>query len=311
MIFTQAQINDMISILKKHELIFIASQLGLDFLTPVDKAILLAAGINVDDYKNAQGVIEHAFLFGILAEAIGDKRAKGMNYKQFQQFLKSKNFIPLTDEEELALDNVKQRAYTDITNLGNRMAGAFRNVVLKNNQEQLLLAQKIVRDKTVKAVELRQGATKLASELGHAAEDWSTDWLRVAYYLLHEAHNTGRAQSILKNEGEDAEVYFDVFEGACRKCKELYLKDPDDPESEPIIFKLKDLIENGNNIGRKQADWLPTIGPIHPYCRCILNKVPKGFAWDKEMRAFTKPIKIVPTNPKLRNIKYNIKVTKG
>ena len=191
------------------------------------------------------------------------------------------------------------------------MAGAFRNVVLKNNQEQLLLAQKIVRDKTVKAVELRHGATKLASELGHAADDWSTDWLRVAYYLLHEAYNTGRAQSILKNNGEDAEVYFDVFEGACKKCKELYLKDPDDPDSEPIVFKLKDLIANGNNIGRKQADWLPTIGPIHAYCRCLLNRKPSGFAWDKEMRSFTKPIKKVSTNPKLKNVKLNIKVTKG
>ena len=131
-----------------------------------------------------------------------------MNYKQFQKFLKSKNFIPLTEEEELALQNVKQRAYTDITNLSNRMAGAFRNVVLKNNQEQLLLAQKIVRDKAVTAIELRQGATKLAQELADAAQSWDTDWLRVAYYILHEAYNTGRSQSILKNNGADAEVYF-------------------------------------------------------------------------------------------------------
>lgn len=266
MIFTASQISDMLSILKKYELMFIANQLGTDFLTAADKAILLAAGIDVDQFKNAQGIIEHAFLFGILAEAIGDARAKKMNYKQFQKFLKSKNFIPLTEEEELALQNVKQRAYTDITNLSNRMAGAFRNVVLKNNQEQLLLAQKIVRDKAVTAIELRQGATKLAQELADAAQSWDTDWLRVAYYILHEAYNTGRSQSILKNNGADAEVYFDVFPKACKKCKELYLEDPDDENSSPKIFKLKDLIANGNNIGRKQADWLPTIGPIHPYC---------------------------------------------
>lgn len=266
MIFTASQISDMLSILKKYELMFIANQLGTDFLTAADKAILLAAGIDVDQFKNAQGIIEHAFLFGILAEAIGDARAKKMNYKQFQKFLKSKNFIPLTEEEELALQNVKQRAYTDITNLSNRMTGAFRNVVLKNNQEQLLLAQKIVRDKAVTAIELRQGATKLAQELADAAQSWDTDWLRVAYYILHEAYNTGRSQSILKNNGADAEVYFDVFPKACKKCKELYLEDPDDENSRPKIFKLKDLIANGNNIGRKQADWLPTIGPIHPYC---------------------------------------------
>lgn len=266
MIFTQGQIQDMLSILRKYELIFIGNQLGLDFLSAADKAILLAAGIDVDQFKNKQGIIEHAFLFGILAEAIGDARAKNMTYKQFQKFLKSGNFIPLTEEEEFALQNVKQRAYTDITNLANRMRGALSNVVLKNNQEQTLIAQKIVRDKTVKAIELRQGATALASSLGEVSQNWESDWLRVAYYLLHEAYNTGRAQSVLRQYGADAEIYFDVFPGACESCRELYLVNPEDPDSEPIVFKLKDLIANGNNIGRKKADWKPTIAPIHPYC---------------------------------------------
>ena len=52
MIFTQGQIQDMLSILKRYELIFIASQLGLDFLSQADKALLLAAGIDLDSYKN-------------------------------------------------------------------------------------------------------------------------------------------------------------------------------------------------------------------------------------------------------------------
>ena len=48
--------------------------------------MLLAAGIDLDSYKNKKGVIEHAFLFGILAEAIGDARAKKMNYNSFKKF---------------------------------------------------------------------------------------------------------------------------------------------------------------------------------------------------------------------------------
>ena len=98
MIFSQVQIQDMLSILKKHELVFIMNQLGTSYLSQSDKAILLAAGIDVDKYKNKQGVVEHAFLFGILADAIGDERAKKMSYAQFQRFLASKNFIPLTAE---------------------------------------------------------------------------------------------------------------------------------------------------------------------------------------------------------------------
>lgn len=310
MIFNQWQIHDMLSVLKRYELIFIAGQLGLDFLSQNDKDILKAAGIDLDKYKNKKGIIEYAFLFGILAEAIGDDRAKKMSYANFKKFLASGNFIPLTEEEEFALQTVKQRAYTDITNLGNRMRTSLSNSVLRNNQQQSLLVQKIIQKKTIKAVELRLGARGLAADLANASKDWEVDWLRIAYYLTHEAYNSGRAQSVLKEYGADAEVYFDVYPGACQRCKELYLIDPEDPDSEPIIFKLKDIIANGNNIGRKVKDWLPTISPTHPYCRCTINHKKAGFAWDEELRAFTKLIKKTSTNPKLRNVKLNIKVSK-
>ena len=106
----------------------------------------------------------------------------------------------------------------------------------------------------------------MASEIGHATGDWERDFLRIAYYVLHNAYNYGRARTIFRDYGEDAEVYFNVLKGACKHCMELYLTDPDDIESPPKIFKLKDVLANGNNIGRKVADWLPTISPIHPYC---------------------------------------------
>lgn len=300
----------MLSILKRYELIFIASHVGVDYLSQSDKAILIAAGINLDQYKNKKGIIEHAFLFGILAEAIGDARAKKMNYAQFQKFLASGNFIPLTEEEEFALQTVKNRAYTDITNLGNRMRNGLSNVVLRNNQQQSLLVQNMIRKKTVKAIELRVGARGLAADLAETSKDWEVDWLRIAYYLTHEAYNAGRAQSILKEYGSDSEVYFDAYPGACYRCKELYLTDPEDPDSEPIVFKLKDIIANGNNIGRKVKDWKPTISPTHPYCRCTINHKKPGFGWDSELRAFTKPIKKTTTNPKLKGVKLNIKVSK-
>ena len=266
MVFTQAQINDMLSILTRYQLTFILNQLGPTYLTAAEKALLLAAGIDVNKYVNKKGVIEHAFYFGILADAIGDDRAKKMDYPQFQKFLASKNYIPLTAEEEYALQQVKNRAYTDITNLGARMRSSLSNSVLRSNQQQSLVVQKMIRSKTIKAIELRSGARALAADLANTSQDWEVDWLRIAYYLTHEAYNAGRAQDILKNHGANAEVYFDVYEGACKRCKELYLEDPNDPDSKPIVFKLNDIIANGNNIGRKSADWKPTISPTHPYC---------------------------------------------
>ena len=310
MIFTYNQIQDLLSILKKHELIFILNQLGVNYLSQADKAILLASGIDIDKFKNKKGIVEHAFLFGILADAVGDDRAKNMSYPQFQKFIASKNFIPLTDEEEFALEQIKNRAYTDITNLGARMRNAVSNSVLRNNQQQSVIVQKMIRSKAIEAIKLRKGARALAADLANTSKDWEVDWLRIAYYLTHEAYNAGRAQSILREHGAESEVYFDVYPGACKKCKELYLKDPSDPDSEPIVYKLSEIIANGNNIGRKTADWLPTISPTHPYCRCTINHKKPGFAWDASVRAFTKPMKVQPKNPKLKGVKLNIKVTK-
>ena len=310
MIFNQAQIQDMLSILKRYELLFIAGQLGLDFLSQSDKDILIAAGVDLDKFKNKKGIVEHAFLFGILAEAIGDKRAQNMSYAQFKKFLASGNFIPLTEEEEFALQTLKNRAYTDITSLGSRMRTGLSNNILRNNQQQSVLVQQMIKQKAIKAAELRVGARGLAADLAETSKDWEVDWLRIAYYLTHEAFNSGRAQSILKNHGADAEVYFDVYEGACNHCRELLLTDPEDVNSEPIVFKLKDIIANGNNIGRKVAEWKATISPIHPYCRCTINYKKPGFAWNPDLRAFTTPIKKVSKNPKLKNVKLNIKVSK-
>lgn len=280
MIFSIAQINDIISILRRHQLVFIAEQLGLNYLSQADKDLLLAAGVDLAKYTNSQGIIEHAFLFGLLSEAIGDERSKDMTYDQFKKFLKSGNFIPLTEDEEFALEQLKNRAYTDLTSLGNRIATGTSNVIIRANQQQQNELQAIVKKKAINAVKQRQSATKLASELGHATEDWERDWLRIAYYIMHEAYNTGRAKSIFKAHGEDAEVWFTVLDNACEHCRRLYLKDPDDPDSEPIVFKLKDIIANGNNIGRKVADWKPTIAPIHPYCfNSLATKIYTSKGW--------------------------------
>ena len=83
MILSSAQINDIVAILQRHQLTFIAKQLGLNYLTPADRAILTAAGINLNTFTNSGGVVEHAYLFGLLSEALSDERVKKMNYKQF------------------------------------------------------------------------------------------------------------------------------------------------------------------------------------------------------------------------------------
>ena len=310
MIFNNNQIQDILGILKRWECIFVGKQLGYNYLSANEKALLLASGIDVNLYKNSQGIIDHAFYFGILSDALGSKRAKGLNYSQFTKFLGSGNFIPLTEQERFALEQIKNRAYNDIGGLGSRIRQGTSNIIVRGNQKNQFKIKALIKDKAAKAVELRKSGRTLAAELGEATKDWERDWLRIAYYLLHEAYNSGIAQSIVKNHGVDSEVYFDVYEGACKHCKELYLTDPEDPNSEPIVYVLDDVIANGNNIGRKAADYKATISPVHPYCRCTINHKQKGYLWDSGLRAFSIAPKYIAKNPRLQGVKLDIKVTK-
>lgn len=299
----------MLNLLDKSRLIFIAQQVGLNYLTPAEKFILTQAGVDLNKFTNSKGIIEHAFLFGILAEAIGDKRAKNMSYADFTKFLASGQFIPLTETEEFALEQIKGRAYTDITNLGNRMKNTLSNAALKNNQSRAAAVAQVIRGKAIKAVELRKSSRQLAAELAEASQDWEVDWLRIAYYLMHEAYNTGRAQSILKTYGQNAEVYFDVYEGACKECRELYLEDPDDIHSKPKVLKLVDVIQNGSNINVKRQNWKPTISPTHPYCRCTINYKDPKYDWDETTRSFSKVKTDKPLHKKLQGVNLDIKVS--
>lgn len=299
----------MLNLLDKSRLIFIAQQVGLNYLTPAEKFILTQAGVDLNKFTNSKGIIEHAFLFGILAEAIGDKRAKNMSYNDFIKFLASGQFIPLTEAEEFALDQIKGRAYSDITNLGQRMKNTLSNAVLKNNQSRAAAVAQVIRGKTIKAIELRKSSRQLAAELAEVSQDWEVDWLRIAYYLMHEAYNTGRAQSILKTYGQNAEVYFDVYEGACKECRELYLEAPDDIHSKPKVFKLVDVIQNGSNINVKRQNWKPTISPTHPYCRCTINYKDPKYDWDETTRSFSKVKQNKPLHKKLQDVNLDIKVS--
>lgn len=266
MIFNAQQVTDIVSILQRHQLTFIAKQLGLNYLSLTDRAILTAAGVDLNQFTNSQGIVEQAYLFGLLSEALGDERSKGMDYKQFQKFIKSGQFVPLTEEEKFVLEQVKNQSYNDISGLGSKIIQGTRNIVVRANLRQQNKIRNIIKKKAIDAVQFRQSAAKMASEIGHATGDWERDWLRIAYYVLQNSYNYGRARAIFRDHGDDAEVYFDVLKGACQHCRELYLTDPDDEDSAPKIFKLKDILANGNNIGRKAADWLPTVSPIHPYC---------------------------------------------
>jgi len=286
--FNFNQIQELLQAVEKMHVTFIGDQLGSDILTEEDKNILKGFGIDWREKYTASGKMDEMFRLGMLAEALGQDITRGMPYSKLKKYLSSGNLLPLTAAERNALTAAKFQAYNDIKGLGNRVSHDFSQVFVEVDQKLRAAYETLIRTEAEKAILLRKTSRELASVLRGKTLDWSRDFDRIADYIMHSALDSGIAQQILKTHGADAEVFKDVYPGACKQCIKAYLTAG--IGSRPKIFKLRDILANGSNIGKKQDQWLPVIGPHHPWCRCTLQQKPMDTEWDDANRDF-KPVR--------------------
>lgn len=225
---------------------------------------------------------KNAFLFGRMQAAI----EKG---KTFQEVLDLALAMPLLKPDRFAIAAAEQATAAYVTAFGQGLARDAAQAMIAKNQA-------IIRGMAVKFFERDLEATRGAPGPRALVETWqdfsrelrrkfaddpNRDWDRVAWYELHDAEAAGRANRLLSEYGPDQLVYKQPMPTACPQCKHLYLR----PDGKPRVFKLREMLAYGNNIGRKPmpvkggevvaddrvdgADTLkPVVGQVHPWCQC-------------------------------------------
>lgn len=260
--FTPNEIEEIMNIIRLQHIVFIGNTIGSDMLSDSELKILLDNGITLEEIQVTP--FEEMFRWGLLSQAIGHENAKELDYPNFKKFVSGKKYLPLTPVEKKAIEVAKKQAANDIRGLGNRIIQQTNQLIIEGDQAQRQAYEKIITEETVKNIEKRRTVTNLVSEIGHATGDWTRDFGRISDYVTTLAFEEGRATQLIESDGGDVQVYKTVFNGACKKCVELFTTAG--VGSKPKIFKLSELMANGNNIGKKSADWLPTVGPVHPFC---------------------------------------------
>lgn len=263
--------------------LFIGENVGKNTLTKKDIQILKSRGIDIEALPE-KALVEYAYQFGIISEALGDKRSAKLTFEELKRFIASKNYIPLTKSEQSTLEYIKQQLYSDIKGLGNRISRDFSQVAIEVDQKQRLKYEETIKDEAAKAIEQRASLSKLSSELGHKTQDWARDFDRIADYTMHNAYQHGIATQLMKQYGDKVKVFYSVYDQACNHCQSTYLTKG--IGSEPKTFLITELIANGSNIGRKVKDWLPSVSPLHPWCRCTMHHLPENAVWSIEKKQF-------------------------
>jgi hypothetical protein len=281
--FSPKQIRELVEIIDLTHFSFIGENIGNTQLTSDELKLLKRFGIDPSKFPKF-GTADIAFRFGLIADALGKEKAQKMTFPEFKKFLDNQGYLPYTKQEQYAIDHIKERMTDDVRGLTTKIKRDIKNINSEQSRRQHKKYREVVDEAAKEAVANNSSVRTLSNEIRAKLGNWSRDFDRIADYTLHEAFDMGKAMSIWEDKGENSFVYKEVFSGACVHCVKAYTTSG--LGSKPRVFKLSAIMSNGTNIGRKQDESLPVIGPHHPWCRCELQYLPKGYAWDDKTKAF-------------------------
>lgn len=286
MLFTQQEIQRLLEIVDYHSSFVAGSVLGKEVLSDYDRFILQKHGIDIEKIREGKETSYfEMYMWGKLSALLSDSQAKEITYEDFEKYIKRGQYIPLSKIEQYQYDVAKQKTYGHIKGLGDKIKQTVNGIVVEENQVRRAEYEKVIKEELERGVVDRKSVTSIVSEIGHKTEDWYRDWGRIVETEMQGIYNLGITESILNKSGGEALVFKETFDLACRHCIRLHLTNG--IGSEPIIFKLSELIANGDNIDKKVNEWKATIPPEHPFCRCMIREIPKGYKWDEEVKKFT------------------------
>jgi hypothetical protein len=251
---------------------------------PAEIERLEAAGILP---SGSVDVVEDSYLFGQLVAAVrqvGEQRdLSKMSYPEVKMALRERP-LPMTDLQRRAIAWAKTSAAVHVTALGDRWASDFSRAAVESDAD--LRRQHIgqLRDITRENIERGQSVRKLASDMAEASGGYERDFARIAITEKQAAFNNGYADQLVESEGPPQGIYVAKIPAgdACPACVKLHLTAG--IGSRPRVFTLSELISNGSNVGRKQAEWKAIVSPTHPHCFCVIQHIPDGWAFEQEPR---------------------------
>lgn len=286
MIFTTEQISNILRTIQFQYISFISENIGVGILSEEERSLLKDFGIDVETISKVHRwtPIDQSFHLGRLVQILGQKNISKLTYNDFLKYLQKGQFIPLSSFEKYALKYSKQKTYSYLKKLEVQSTSDVSTILYDSERLTREKYEGIISRSVSRAIKERDSVTSIVSEIGTRTQDWQRNLLRIAETELQSCFQQGICQQILRESGPKATVFKEVYPGACKYCIKFYLTDG--IGSQPREFKLSDLIANGSNIGRKQADWLPVVDATHPFCRCNLLKLEDNYEWDEEAEKY-------------------------
>lgn len=268
MALTPSQIRQIKKVIEEHMSVIMELTIGDMKVSP---ETLKKIGVP----KSVSNLITDSYKYGKLTTVMNKNLSK-MSPQEVNDMLKK---LKVSSRQQKSMEYLKAKTQLSIDNLTQRMTSAVITSALQNQLDMYQAIGQVVPE----AVKKNTDRYKVVQQLRDLTQDWERDWHRVAHSEMWDAKVQGEANAIMDNEspiskkGKDTMVFKRPAPNACNKCKQLYLEADG---ITPKLFKITELQANGSNYGKKQADWKPTLGILHPNCMCPLSVMPDGYKFD-------------------------------
>jgi hypothetical protein len=209
-------------------------------------------------------LLESSFVAGKVANQIGADRVRKMSLNAVERFVQG-NAITLTEAESVVLDGLKGDAARGLKATLGRWTTRIRNAVtLKNREWRGALSTTDFKDDALRGAARLRALKDLKETLRGDNDKFRTEADRLVQTEANLFYQEGQVASVPGTEM----VYKIPRKTACPQCLRLHVSS----SGAPRLYRLSDVAGNSNQ-GRPAFSWVFTIGPVHPYCYCILYRV--------------------------------------
>lgn len=266
MIFNNEQIQEILSLVDFRFADLVWKIFGPSHLTSQDKENLKKHGIDPGSLVKKIPPYWANWMFGLLSGKLSDYQTKQISYKDLLDYLARRQYETPSKREIEEYEMACNRTYGYLKALGDKMKKDISSYISDSELRMRMEQERTIKEGVKRGIVERDTTKLIAAKISNQLNDWSRDWNRIVETEYQGVFNMGRVQSYMREgDGPNTLIYFDVYPAACRHCIRLYLTAG--IGSEPKLFTAEELIGNGTNIGRRVADWKPTIiTAVHPFC---------------------------------------------
>jgi len=207
--------------------------------------------------------LESSYLAGKVATAIGTDTLRTMTEPQLVSFITNNNIV-LTEADRVTINAMKENTERWLQGRTAAWQAKMRaEIAVADQAWRATIASTTFDNAGALAVARNTALVNLVNRVEDSSAEWAADVDRL---VQSEMNNFFQEAQTADLSGEEI-VYKQPRVSACPHCLRICVK----PDGSFRRFKLKDVAGN-SNIGRKAAQWVFTIGPIHPYCYCVLYR---------------------------------------